>query len=228
MEHMRIERLHEFNVTTQEAKALQLALASRIVTENRLQTAPHLILGLDVSVQRNSEAVAAAVVLSYPDLAVMEKAVVNRRVRFPYVPGLLSFREIPITLEVCEKLATQPDLVMVDGQGLAHPRRIGLASHLGLFLNVPTIGCAKSRLCGEYADPAETAGSYSWVRDAGEIIGAALRTRSGSQPLVISIGHQIDLSSALHWVLQCCRGYRVPAPTRLAHLLSRGQTLTQS
>jgi deoxyribonuclease V len=221
--NMRIEPLHEFEVTTREGIAIQLDLAPKIVTENRLKSPPRLILGVDVSVSRNSEAVAAAVLLSYPGLELIETAVLNGKVSFPYVPGLLSFREIPITLQVCEKLTLQPDLVMVDGQGMAHPRRIGLASHLGLFLNIPTIGCAKSRLCGEYDEPEDAIGSFNLVRDKGDIIGAALRTRSGSKPLIISIGHQIDLPSAISWVLKCCQGYRLPEPTRLAHLASRGR-----
>ena len=219
---MRIEPRNEFDVTTREAITIQLALAPKIITENRLKSPPNLILGLDVSVNRNSEAVAAAVILSYPGLEVIEKAVLKSKVSFPYVPGLLSFREIPITLQICEKLNLQPDLVMVDGQGMAHPRRIGLASHLGLLLNIPTIGCAKSRLCGEYEEPEDAIGSFNFVRDKGDIIGAALRTRSGSKPLIISIGHQIDLPSAINWVLKCGKGYRLPEPTRMAHLASRG------
>ncbi|HEX7475522.1 MAG TPA: deoxyribonuclease V [Dehalococcoidales bacterium] len=219
---MRTEPRNEFDVTTREAITIQLALAPKIITENRLKSPPNLILGLDVSVNRNSEAVAAAVILSYPGLEVIEKAVLKSKVSFPYVPGLLSFREIPITLQICEKLNLQPDLVMVDGQGMAHPRRIGLASHLGLLLNIPTIGCAKSRLCGEYEEPEDAIGSFNFVRDKGDIIGAALRTRSGSKPLIISIGHQIDLPSAINWVLKCGKGYRLPEPTRMAHLASRG------
>jgi Deoxyinosine 3''endonuclease (endonuclease V) len=219
---MRTEPRNEFDVTTREAITIQLALAPKIITDNRLKSPPNLILGLDVSVNRNSEAVAAAVILSYPGLEVIEKAVLKSKVSFPYVPGLLSFREIPITLQICEKLNLQPDLVMVDGQGMAHPRRIGLASHLGLLLNIPTIGCAKSRLCGEYEEPEDAIGSFNFVRDKGDIIGAALRTRSGSKPLIISIGHQIDLPSAINWVLKCGKGYRLPEPTRMAHLASRG------
>jgi deoxyribonuclease V len=147
----------------------------------------------------------------------MEMEVVTDRVEFPYVPGLLSFREAPLILAALEKITAVPDLIMVDGQGIAHPRRMGLASHLGLFLGVPTIGCAKSRLCGECEEPGNEPGSYADLTDKGEVIGATLRTRAGVKPVYVSIGHMIDLPSAMHWVLACCRGYRLPEPTRLAH-----------
>ena len=153
----------------------------------------------------------------------METKVVKESLDFPYVPGLLSFREAPLTLAACEKLTLTPDLILVDGQGIAHPRRLGLACHLGLFLNMPTIGCAKSRLCGSHEMPGVEAGSYAEVIDKGEVIGAALRTRSGVKPVYVSIGHKIDLPAAIHWVLECCRGYRLPEPTRLAHLAATGR-----
>jgi deoxyribonuclease V len=141
---------------------------------------------------------------------------------FPYVPGLLSFREVPLLLTVCEKLTEAPDLILVDGQGIAHPRRIGLASHLGLCLDTPTIGCAKSRLCGVHETPGDKAGSYADLFDKGEVIGAVVRTRPGVKPLYISIGHKTSQSSAIDLVLACCRGYRLPEPTRLAHLAAGG------
>jgi deoxyribonuclease V len=165
---------------------------------------------------------AAVVVLSYPDFELVEVQVVTGSLDFPYVPGLLTFREAPLILAACEKLIVTPDLIIVDGQGIAHPRRIGLASHLGLCLDVPTIGCAKSRLLGGYDEPDEAAGSFTDLLDNGEIIGAALRTRSGVKPVFVSIGHRINLSSAIDWVLACCRGYRVPEPTRLAHQAAGG------
>jgi deoxyribonuclease V len=219
---MRIERLHKWEVSTAEAIQIQNNLAGQIAQHGRTLD-PQLIAGLDVSVNTHNEATAAVVVLNFPDLKLMETARVKGKVEFPYIPGLLSFREIPLTLQACEKIQLQPDLVLVDGQGIAHPRRMGLASHLGLFLNIPTIGCAKSHLFGEYQPPEETAGSYSFIADSkGETIGAALRTKSGVQPLFISTGHKIDLSSSIAWVLQCCRGYRLPEPTRTAHLVSKG------
>ena len=125
-------------------------------------------------------------------------------------------------LAACEKLAVTPDLILVDGQGIAHPRRMGLASHLGLFLNTPTIGCAKSRLCGSHKEPGVETGSCAELVDNGEAIGAALRTKLGANPVYVSIGHKVDLKTAIHWVLECCRGYRIPEPLRLAHLAAGG------
>ena len=127
-----------------------------------------------------------------------------------------------MTLAACQQLTITPDLILVDGQGIAHPRRMGLASHLGLFLDTPTIGCAKSLLCGEHEAPGETSGSYTEVVDRGEIIGAAVRTRPGVKPVYVSIGHKIDLNNAIYWVLKLCRGYRLPEPARLAHLAAGG------
>jgi deoxyribonuclease V len=144
---MRIERLHPWGIKVQDAMEIQRQLAARILQHNTISP-PGLIAGLDVSVNKNNEAVAAAVVLKYPELTVVETAIARGKILFPYIPGLLSFREVPLTLEACEKLVAVPDLVMVDGQGIAHPRHFGLASHLGLFLNTPTIGCAKSPLFG--------------------------------------------------------------------------------
>jgi deoxyribonuclease V len=162
---------------------------------------------------------------------VVETKVVQGRLDFPYIPGLLSFRELPLTLAAYESLSITPDLVLVDGQGVAHPRRFGLASHLGLVLDTPTIGCAKSRLCGRHEEPGIEAGSYAEVVDKGETIGVALRTRPKVKPVYVSTGHKVDLEDAIHWVLECCRGYRLPEPLRLAHQaaggkLGRGKSLT--
>jgi deoxyribonuclease V len=162
------------------------------------------------------------VVLSYPELRLVETRVVSGELEFPYVPGLLSFREAPLTLAACQELSVTPDLFLVDGQGVAHPRRMGLASHLGLFLDKPTIGCAKSLLCGSGEMPGEEPGSYTEIVDRGEVIGATLRTRPGVKPVYVSIGHKIDLETAIQWVLNCCRGHRLPEPARLAHLAAGG------
>jgi deoxyribonuclease V len=188
---------------------------------------PSLIAGVDISVSRE-EGVArgAVVVLNYPELRLVETKVVNGKVDFPYVPGLLSFREAPLTLAVCQELGVIPDLVLVDGQGIAHPRRFGLASHLGLFLDMPTIGCAKSRLCGRHQEPGDNPGSYAELIDRDETIGVALRTKVGVKPVYVSIGHRVDLEAAIYWVMKCCRGYRLPEPCRLAHLASTGEGLT--
>lgn len=222
---MRIERLHEWDVTIPQALEIQRTLASKIIFHNHLDS-PHLIAGVDVSVNKSGAANAVAVVLNYPELEVLEVSSAAGTATFPYVPGLLSFREIPLTLQACEKLTLKPDLVMVDGQGIAHPRRIGLASHLGLFLNTPTIGCAKSPLWGQFQLPGDDKGDYSDIVDKDQnIIGAGVRTKTGIKPLYISTGHKIDLASAIQWVLKCCRGYRLPEPTRKAHLASKGNMI---
>ena len=136
---------------------------------------------------------------------------------FPYVPGLLSFREAPLILKACVQLTHNPDLVIVDGQGIAHPRRLGIAAHLGLFFDIPTIGCAKSRLCGTYQEPAAAAGNYEELVDNGESIGVVLRTKDSTNPIFISVGNKIAIDDAIFWVMRCCRGYRLPEPIRLAH-----------
>ena len=219
---MNIHHLHTFNVTIKQACEIQIQLATKIL-KTKLIHIPKIIAGIDISVKSNSEAVAAGVVLSYPELRILEVVVVKGEVLFPYVPGLLSFREMPLSLDVCEKIKSNPDIILVDGQGIAHPRRIGFASHLGLFLDKPTIGCAKSPLFGHFLEPGVDFGSISSIIDnEGETIGAVLRTKSGVKPLYISIGHNIDLASSINWVLKCCEGYRLPQPTRLAHLASKG------
>jgi len=220
---MKVEKLHNWQLNITQALELQRQLASR-VSRNSGVIDPHFIAGVDISVDRvMGKAKGAVVVLSYPELKVLETKVVEGGVDFPYIPGLLSFRESPLTLAACEKLSITPDLVLVDGQGIAHPRRFGLASHLGLFLDTPTIGCAKSLLCGRHDKPDLEPGSYAEVSDGNETIGVALRTKHGVKPVYVSIGHKIDLQTAIRWVLECCRGYRLPEPTRLAHLAAGGK-----
>jgi deoxyribonuclease V len=219
---MEIIRRHDWQVSPAEAVKIQAALASEVSRTGSIEN-PRYIAGVDISVNRwEKTGIGAVVVLSYPGLEVVETRVVTDRIGFPYVPGLLSFRESPLILAACEKLTVTPDIIMVDGQGIAHPRRMGLASHLGLLLGVPTIGCAKSRLCGRHILPGNEAGSYSDLVDRNEVIGAVLRTRTGVGPIYVSIGHKIDLAGAIHWVLKCCRGYRLPEPTRLAHQAAGG------
>lgn len=219
---MNLEKWDVGDLNCHQAIELQKNLADR-VSKDGLTNNIHYIAGFDVSVSRAGESTAAAVVLSYPNLNLVEKSKTKGRPSFPYVPGLLSFREIPLVLDVCEKLKSTPDLVLVDGQGIAHPRHFGLAAHLGLLLDVPTIGCAKSHLFGEYQDPAPVAGSYTYMADPRNnlTLGAVLRTKTAVKPLFVSVGHKITLSSCIEWVLQCCKGYRLPEPTRLAHLASR-------
>jgi len=219
---MKIHELHQWDVSHEHAKALQVSLAKKVVTEDD-GVNPHLIAGVDIS-SPDSRGIGrgAVVVLNYPELNLVEVKTVEREVTFPYIPGLLSFREAPLILAAYEKLSSVPDLVLVDGQGIAHPRRLGLASHLGLFLDVPTIGCAKSRLCGAHKLVEEKIGFHAQLVDDGQVIGVALKTKLGTKPIYVSVGHKISLSSAIKWVLNCCRGYRLPEPTRLAHLAAGG------
>jgi deoxyribonuclease V len=224
---MRVQKLHGWDVSVAQAREIQLSLAKGVVTENKVVD-PHLIAGIDIS-SPDDQGVArgAVVVLRYPEFGIVEVKEAHSRISFPYVPGLLSFRESPLILAACEKLSNVPDLILVDGQGIAHPRRFGLASHVGLLLDLPTIGCAKSILCGQHQPMAEEAGSYAELLDNGELIGAALRTKSGVKPIYVSVGHRIDLASALQWVMKCCLGYRLPEPTRLAHLAAGGMLTYQ-
>ena len=201
-----------------QAVELQRWMADRFLKDGEV-ILPRFIAGVDISVGKACGiARGAVVVLSYPELVVVETTVVEGTLNFPYVPGLLSFREAPLAIEACERLSLVPDLFLIDGQGIAHPRRFGLASHLGLFLDKPTIGCAKSLLCGRCEEPSAEAGSYAEIVEKGETIGAALRTKPGAKPVYVSIGYKINLTAALYWVMQCCRGYRIPEPLRLAHL----------
>ena len=219
---MKFERLHDWQVSTTQALVIQRKLARSVSGVNEVDS-PRFIAGVDISVNRvHGTGTGAAVVLNYPELELVESKIVSGKLNLPYVPGLLSFRESPLILKACEGLIVTPDIIIVDGQGIAHPRRMGLASHLGLFLNVPTIGCAKSRLCGEHEEPGIEVGSYAKLVDGGEVIGVALRTRHGVKPVYVSIGHKVDLQTAIQWVLACCRGYRLPEPARLAHLAAGG------
>lgn len=225
---MRINERHSWQLAITEAKEIQIKLAAEVSRVCNV-IAPRFIAGVDISVNRwTKTGTGAVVILSYPDLEIVEIKTVTDRVSFPYVPGLLSFREMPLLLAAFEKIEFAPDLVLVDGQGIAHPRRMGIASHLGLLLGIPTIGCAKSRLCGEHDVPDNVAGSYTELKDDEEVIGAVLRTKNNVKPLYISIGHMIDLPLAIRWVMACCRGYRLPEPTRLAHQAAGGNLKTEN
>jgi len=214
--------LHGWQVNVPRALEIQMSLAARVSRVSQI-ISPRFIAGVDISAPKaQGMANGAVVVLSYPELRLVEMQIVNEKVGFSYIPGLLSFRESPLVLAACEKLTITPDLILVDGQGVAHPRRIGLASHLGLFLDTPTIGCAKSRLCGSHNMPGAELGGYAELVDNGEVIGAVLRTKLGMNPVYVSIGHKVDLPAAIHWVLECCRGHRIPEPLRLAHLAAGG------
>lgn len=214
---MQIKDIHLWNLSVKEAIALQRELSSRVKL-TLLKHKPKIIAGLDCAFGDDKKRlVAAAVVLELPDFRVVETAEAFLDVRFPYVPGLLSFREAPACLAAMRKLKTVPDVVLVDGQGIAHPRRLGLASHLGLFLDIPTVGCAKSRLIGEYENLPRQKGAFVPLMDKDEQIGSVLRSRTNVKPLFISPGHKITYREAVEVVLSCCPRYRLPEPARLAH-----------
>jgi deoxyribonuclease V len=222
--------LHEWNLSYAEARRVQVELAGRVEFVP-LKEEPKLIAGLDCAFSKDGKKTFAAVVVLRVlgwrrgpagqaerfELEQVETATAQQETRFPYIPGLLSFREAPVCLEVVAKLRQQPDLFMIDGQGIAHPRRLGLASHLGLFFDKPTIGCAKSRLIGEYEEPGSEQGAYSLLRDGDETIGAVVRTRSRVKPVFVSVGHKCTLDDAICITLACTTRYRIPEPTRLAH-----------
>jgi len=212
--------MHSWHLTPEQALLLQKKMAGRVIQQDQPGRVTR-VAGVDVCV-RNDTAIAAVVVLSRPDRCVLETATAERRVTFPYVPGLLSFREGPVILDALSRLAVKPDLAFFDGQGVAHPRRFGLASHMGLLTGLPTIGCAKSRLCGRYDTLGLTKGSVAYLRDKGEIIGAAVRTRRHVKPLFISVGHRISLSKSIRYVLEGCTEFRLPETIRCAHRLAGG------
>lgn len=214
---------HPWNVTPAEARAIQETLRSKVRAKNAttLRRVKH-VAGVDISI-RDDRAIAAVVVLDFNSLEIVDYATHEAKVPFPYVPGLLSFRECPTIIAAAKMLRVEPDLIMVDGQGIAHPRRLGIAAHVGLLFDKPTIGCAKTRLTGKHEEPALEAGSRAELWDRDELIGNVLRTKNKCRPLYISVGHKIDLPTAIDLVLKCCRGYRLPEPTRLAHQVAGGK-----
>lgn len=216
---------HPWKVSFQEAVKIQKKLARKVIRRTpaglrrRLSNPDLLVGGADISFDRHAPHLfASVVIMRLGDLSVVERVGLRHKVTFPYVPGFLSFREVPPILAAWRQLKRQPDVLLCDGQGIAHPRRLGLASHLGLFLDLPTIGCAKSRLIGRYREPGRRKGSSSRLVDGAEIIGRVLRTRTNVKPLYISIGHRIELEDAVSLVLRCCPRYRIPEPTREAHI----------
>jgi deoxyribonuclease V len=214
LNRMKTLRLHDWQVSVSEAKEIQRNLAAGVARCGEVSD-PRLIAGADISGEDAEGMVrAAVVVLRHPDLAVVDSSVVTLRPGFPYVPLLLS---------AFEGITAVPDVVIADAQGIAHPRRLGLASHLGLFLDVPTIGCAKSILCGRHGELGEEPGDHAPLIDGDEVVGVALRTKRGVRPVYVSIGQKVDLDTAIGWVVACCRGYRLPEPTRLAHLAAAGK-----
>jgi len=206
--------LHRWDVTPAEARALQLEWRARLERRHRIGRIRR-VAGADVAFD-SGQAIAGIVLFSYPDWKELECAAARRPLTFPYVPGLLSFREIPAILAALAGLREVPDVIFCDGQGYAHPRRFGLACHLGVLLDLPTIGCAKSRLIGEYREPGPQAGAWTPLLHQGERIGAVLRTRAGARPMYISCGHRVSLERAVELVMESCDGPRVPRPTRRA------------
>jgi len=212
---MQVRVPHRWDLSPKEAIALQQELRQRVVTENQLGTV-RTVAGVDISTA-GERAHAAVVVLRFPELKPLQAAQSDLPLAYPYIPGLLSFREAPVCLEALTMLDREPDLLMIDGQGIAHPRRLGLASHLGLFLDKPTIGCAKSRLIGRFEEPGGEKGDWSPLTDKNELIGAVVRTRSRVKPIFVSVGHKCRLEDAIRMALACTTRYRIPEPTRLAH-----------
>jgi deoxyribonuclease V len=214
---MHIHHRHSWDLSPTDAIALQKELRTDVVSDQPIDLASvGLVAGVDVSV-KNEQSQAAVVVVTFPGFLPVETVLARRPTPFPYVPGLLSFREGPVLEEAFEKLKSTPDVFLFDGMGIAHPRRIGIASHMGLWLQRPTIGCGKTLLCGRYKDLAEEKGSATPLIDKGEIIGVALRTRTGKNPMFISPGHLADIPTAAELVLRCSLKYRLPEPIRLAH-----------
>ncbi|MBI3140241.1 MAG: deoxyribonuclease V [Rhodocyclales bacterium] len=219
---MKIRELHGWDLTPKEAVAVQARLAAEVVREDRLGEVRR-IAGIDVGFEDDGRVTRAAVaVLDYPSLELRETAIVRTPTRFPYVPGLLSFREAPAVLAGLQRLAQPPDLILYDGQGIAHPRRIGIASHVGLLAGIPSIGVAKTRLIGSHGAVPDRRGAWVPLTDRGETIGAVLRTRVGVKPLYVSIGHRVSLETAIRWVMACVTRYRLPETTRRAHRLASG------
>ncbi|MEM7726692.1 MAG: deoxyribonuclease V [Cyanobacteria bacterium P01_A01_bin.45] len=213
------EAIYPRNVN--EAIAIQENLQKCIITEDKISQPVKYVAGVDVGFEENDSISCAAVaILSFPDLQLQEKSIVKRSTTFPYVPGCLSFREIPALLDALEKLTITPDIILCDGQGLAHPRRFGLACHLGLIFDIPSIGVAKSLFIGEHETLPQHRGSWKPLVDNGETIGAVLRTRTGVKPLYVSSGHRISLMTAIHYVLKCAPKYRLPETTRIADSLA--------
>ena len=217
---MNFTALHPWPDTTAAAKAIQEKFRYQVITSNQLQQV-NQVAGIDIGFENNGTITrAAVVVLSFPDLNLVEQQVVRDKTRFPYVPGYLSFREVPAALIALKKLKSAPDLLLCDGQGLAHPRRFGLVCHLGLWTRIPSIGIAKSRLIGTHNNVGIEKGNWQALMDKNEVIGAVLRTRTNVSPLFVSIGHKVDLTTAIDYTLRCTTRYRLPETTRWAHKLA--------
>ncbi|HIK07183.1 MAG TPA: deoxyribonuclease V [Trichormus sp. M33_DOE_039] len=218
---MKIYQPHTWPQTLEAATAIQEELRNQVITQDQLQEPVKYVAGVDMGFEADGTISRAAVaVLSFPDLQIVETQLAYRPTSFPYIPGFLSFREIPAILDALEKIQTTPDIILCDGQGIAHPRRLGIASHLGVIINMPTIGVAKSLLIGKHEKLPDTKGSWQPLIHKSETIGAVLRTRAGVKPVYVSSGHKISLPTAIDYVLRCTPKYRLPETTRAADKLA--------
>jgi len=208
-------QIEQANITQQE-------LAKLVIRTDQLPPTIRTIAGVDVGYEKDGDRLVAVVaVLEANDLSIIETTTYTGTISFPYIPGLFSFRELPPVLKALEQLKNIPDLIICDGQGIAHPHRLGLASHLGVVTGIPTIGCAKTKLLGNYVEPGNSKGEFSELVDQGEIIGSVLRTQDGIKPLFISVGHKISIATACKWILKVCKNYRLPEPIRTADQLTK-------
>ncbi len=218
-------RAHAWNLSPKDAIQLQEQLRTRVISSPLEDETIQYVAGIDVGFPKNKATARAAIALmQYPSMALVNQSLAELPVSMPYVPGLLSFREIPVILKALEGLSITPDVLITDSQGIAHPRRFGLACHLGVLLDMPAIGCAKSILVGKHGTLPEDRGSTTDLVDRGETVGSVVRTRDGVKPVYISIGHRLDLTSAVRIILNCGGGYRLPEPTRWAHKLASQKT----
>ncbi|MEB3216614.1 MAG: deoxyribonuclease V [Nostocales cyanobacterium 94392] len=221
---MHIKQRHDWNLTISEAKVIQEELQKEVITEDQFTEPVKYVAGVDMGFEADGTISRAAVaVLSFPDLQLQEQNITRRATTFPYIPGFLSFREIPAVLDALEQINTIPDIILCDGQGIAHPRRLGIASHLGVIIDMPTIGVAKSLLIGKHQEVPQIKGSWQPLIHKSETIGAVLRTRSNVKPVYVSSGHRISLPTAIDYVLRCTPKYRLPETTRIADKLASGK-----
>ena len=213
--------LHAWNVSLEEAIQIQETFKDQIILDKTFSKV-RTIGGGDAAYSKDGKFLfAAIVVLSFPEMEIIDTAMADGKALFPYIPGLLSFREGPILIKAFQKLRWKPDVMIYDGQGMAHPREMGLASHMGLWFNLPSIGCAKTPLSGEFILPGPLRGSFEWIRREGKKLGAVVRTRDNIKPLFISPGHRVDFSTSNQLIVESCKGFRFPEPLRKAHQLSR-------
>jgi deoxyribonuclease V len=220
-----LQNTHPWNVTPAEARAIQVKLAAKVIREDRLKKNIHYVAGVDVGFEDSGQVTrAAVVVLTFPELKLHEYKIARTKTTFPYVPGLLSFREAPAVLDALAKINQPPDLILCDGQGIAHPRRFGIACHLGVLTGIPCIGVAKTRLIGTHQTLPDEKGSFVSLMDEEEEIGAVLRTRTSVKPVYVSVGHKLSLPTAIQYVLHCTTKYRLPETTRWADRIASDKT----